>query len=109
MSTTETTWKKTDRPARYHAGDDGIELGDRVEYRGWFRRRQGVVSYVPGISAPHPEMEHGGLCWVGVAYDDGTFTGILVDPATGRTRKGLVLIRRGDGDEVPPLPEDDEW
>jgi hypothetical protein len=74
-----------------------------------FRKRLGVVNYVPGISAVHPEMEHGGLYWVGITFDNGTFTGVLVDPDMGCTLKKLILLSRGEGDAIPPLPNDSEW
>jgi len=109
MATLETAWRKTDGPARYHGGDVAVELGDRIEYRGIFRKRRGVVNYVPGISAAHPEMEHGGLHWAGIAFDNGTFTGVLVDPDTGCTLKRLILLSRGERSAIPPLPQDEEW
>lgn len=109
MATIETAWRKTDGPAHYHGAEVAVELGDRVEYRGVFRKRRGVVNYVPGISAVHPEMEHGGLHWVGISYDNGIFTGVLVDPDTGCTLERLVFLSRGEGDAIPPLPEDSEW
>ena len=109
MATFETAWRKTDGPACYHGTKLAIELGDQIEYRGLFRKRRGVVNYVPGISPVHPEMEHDAMYWVGVAFDNGTFTGVLVDPDTGCVRKQLVFLRRGEGASIPPLPEDDEW
>ena len=109
MATIETAWRKTDGAACYYAGKVAIELGDRVECRGLFRTRRGCVNYVPGISAVHPEMEHGGLYWVGVSFDNGTFSGILIDPDTGCAQKKLRFVERGKPGNVPPLPADGEW
>ena len=109
MATIRTAWRKTDGPACYHEAKVAIKLGDRIEYRGIFRKRRGVVNYVPGISAVHPEMEHGGLHRVGIAFDNGTFSGVLVDPDTGSTLKKLFILNRGDASAIPPLPEDEEW
>lgn len=109
MATIETAWRKTDGPAHYHGGEVVIALGDRVELRGWLRKRRGAVTYFPGVSVVHAEMEHGGLYWVGIAVDNGTFTGILIDPDTGCTLEKLVFLERGTVDSLPPLPADDEW
>jgi hypothetical protein len=50
-------------------------------------------------------MEHNALHWVGIALDNGTFTGVLVDPETGCTLKQLVFVGRGSMDGVAPVPE----
>ena len=104
MATVETAWKKTDGPVRYHDGQTEVRPGDRIEIRGWFRTRPGVVNYVPGISPVHGEMEHNALYWVGVAFDRGGFTGILVDPDTGCTLKTIVFKARGAAEGATPLP-----
>ena len=105
MATVETAWKKTDGPVRYFDSEREVHLGDRVLLRGWFRRREASVNYVPGISEYHSEMEHNHLFWVGLAFDAGTFTGILVDPDTGCTLKNLVFLERGPIDRVDAVPE----
>jgi hypothetical protein len=105
LATLETAWKKSDGPVRYFESNIEIELGDRVELRGWFRRRSATVNYVPGISECHPEMEHNALYWVGLAFDNGTFSGAIVDPDTGCTRKRLVFLGRGSINSVEPIPE----
>ncbi|MBL8470282.1 MAG: hypothetical protein JNM98_00660 [Rhodocyclaceae bacterium] len=104
MATIHTAWKKTDGPVRYHGGQPDTRLGDRVEIRGWFRKRRGIVNYVPGISPPHGEMEHNLLYWVGVSFERGDFTGILVDPDTGCVLKKVVFLERGAADAAKPLP-----
>ena len=104
MATAETAWKKSDGPVRYHGGEVTTELGDRVELRGFFRRRRGAVNYVPGISPVHEEMEHNALYWVGVALDDGTVTGVLVDPDSGRILKKVVFLERGAPEAAAALP-----
>ena len=82
-----------------------VELGDRVEVRGLLRRRRGSVNYVPGVSTPHDEMEFDGLYWVGVALDDGTFRGEVVDPDTGCLPKKLAFLQRGSSDSLAPVPQ----
>ena len=105
MAAVETAWKKSDGPVRYFGGEVTAQIGDRIELRGRFRKRRGILNYVPGISVPHPEMEHHALHWVGIALDNGTFTGVLVDPETGWTRKLLVFVGRGSMDGVASVPE----
>ena len=105
MATLETAWKKSDGVVRYFESDTAVELGDRVMLRGWFRKHNATVNYVPGISEYHPEMEHNALCWVGVALDNGTFTGEIVDPDTGCTRMHVVFFDRGSMKSVEPVPE----
>ena len=104
MACIYTAWKKTDAPVRYQGGQVVVQLGDRVELHGLFRKRRGVVNYVPGISQPHGEMEHDGLHWVGVSFLDGTFTGTVVDPDTGCLRKKVAFVERGPADAATPLP-----
>ena len=104
MASIYTAWKKTDGPAKYYGGETEIHLGDRVQVRELFRKREGIVNYVPGISPTHGEMEHDGLYWVGVAYPGGAFTGILVDPDTGCTLKKMIFLDRGAADIATPLP-----
>ena len=104
MATAETAWKKSDGPVRYFGGAPAIELGDRVRLRVFLRKRTGSVNYVPGLSPAHEEMEHDFLYWIGIALDDGTFTGAIVDPDTGCTRKGVVFLERGSMGDVMPIP-----
>ena len=104
MATIHTAWKKTDGPVRYHGGQPEMRLGDRVEVRGLFRKRRGIVNYVPGISPPHGEMEHNALYWVGISFERGDFTGVIVDPDTGCTKKKMVFLERGAAEAATPLP-----
>lgn len=105
MATFETAWKKSDGPVLYHGGERTVELGDRIRLRGLIRRRLGRINYVPGISEPHAEMEHNALYWVGIAFDNGTFTGIVVDPDTGWLLPRVEFLERGSPEEANPLPE----
>lgn len=44
-----------------------------------------------------------------IAIDRGTFTGVPVDPDTGRTLARLIFPSRGEKEAIPALPEEDEW
>jgi len=105
MVTAEEAWKKTDGSVRYHESETIVELGDYVKVKGWFRTKKGRVNYVPGKSEYHAEMEHNSLYWVGVAFDNGTETGILVDPETGCVLKSLAFLDRGSSEGVRLLAD----
>jgi len=99
---------------RYFDQEVEIKEGDLVSYRSslfFWKWKKGVVTYVPGISKPHPEMEHHGLTWVGVAGKDGTFRGIYVEPEGSYTLKTLRFIARGSiaGHVTPDQIKEDEW
>lgn len=94
---------------RYSDGETPVLIGDRVEVRGlvlFFRKKIGRVIYVPGISRLHPEMEHHGLTWVGVDFDDGTFTATYVDPKTHCLQNIVTFLGRGAADVRTLSPED---
>ena len=99
---------------RYAGGDTDVLLGDHVLYRSmlfWWRWKPGRVSYVPGASPFHPQMEHHGLQWVGVSGDDGPFRGILIEPNDGHIQPTVRFQRRSDGSGflVPHDIPENEW
>ena len=82
---------------KYFDSEIEVKEGDHVLYKGILIRwkwKPGRISYVPGVSKYHPEMEHNRLCWVGVSGDDGTFRGILVDPETYQIQKTIKYVER---------------
>jgi hypothetical protein len=83
----------------YADGSTPVQPGDFVEHRSWlslWRVRRSRVSYVPGISPPNQEMEYGGLSWVGLSGEDGTFRGVLVDPGSGQIKGSIRFLARTD-------------
>lgn len=91
-----------------------VQLGDHVSYRSqllWWRWKNGRVSYLPGVSKRHAEMEHNGLAWVGVSGIDGTFRGILVEPGTGSLQPSVRFSARSDGSSYlsPHEIPEHEW
>jgi len=95
---------KTDSSGAVFYGDGATQVlpGDHVEMRVWahlFTKESGVVTYVPGISKLHREMEHGGLAWAGIRLGDGTVVGSVVDPNTRRLKKGIKFVCRGEPTE----------
>lgn len=81
-------------PVTYHDGKTAVLLGDHVEMRFFFRRTQGRITYVPGLSKPHSEMEFGGLTWVGINLERGWVIKEVVDPESGKLKKGIKFLGR---------------
>lgn len=75
----------------YGDGVTPVLPGDRVSVRFMLRRRAGEVLNVP--SRPDPDD---GLLWVGVSLPDGWAIDVPVDPATGRLKKSIRLLGRGE-------------
>jgi hypothetical protein len=98
----------------YFEGDTDVQVGDHVTYRSqlfWWRWKPGRISYVPGVSALHAQMEHNGLQWVGVSGIDGTFRGVLVEPGKGHIQRGVRFQARSDGTKFlsPHEIPETEW
>jgi len=96
------------RPVHYHGGDVAVRLGDEVSARSIIFRKEGRVVYVPGVSKKNRSMEHGGLCWVGIKFSDGTLTGTIVDPDTFQLKKGVRFIKRSS-ETVDGLGPDEDF
>ena len=99
----------------YFGTTTAVELGDSVEFksalfwRGW---RPGRVTYLPGVSKPHPQIEDGdGLLWLGVAGQDGTFRGIYIDHETSTVSKSVRFVDRStpDGWVTPEDIGPEDW
>jgi hypothetical protein len=98
----------------YFDRETEVKEGDLVSYKStllFWKWKNGVVTYVPGKSKPHPQMEHHGLKWVGVAGKDGTFRGIYVEPEGSYALNTLLFIARGciDGHVTPDQIKENEW
>ena len=99
---------------RYFESDTDVQLADHVLYRSallWWRWKPGRISYVPGVSEVHPQMEHNGLQWVGVSGTDGTFRGILVEPGASYIQRSVKFQTRSDGSRflTPSEIPEGEW
>ena len=90
----------------YHGGELEVRLGDLVETRVLlFWRCEGRVVYVPGVSPRHPEMDFGGLTYVGIRTKDSGMIGITVLPTTSTIKKSVKFVSRdpdGEFEEVNP-------
>lgn len=81
-----------------------VALGDRVELRVWFRRRRGVVIYVPGVSPLNPNIDYDGIRSVGIQIDEGPFVATPVDPDQSVLFPRISFLARGEPPEkvLPP-------
>lgn len=77
----------------YHDGQTAVRLGDEVTARSFFVRRPGRVVYVPGLSKRNRDMEHHGLCWVGITLSNGALVATVVDPDTSRLKKSVRFVK----------------
>ena len=78
----------------YFGGKIEVKLGDEVSARDILFRRNGRIVYVPGVSNKNRNMEHGGLSWVGIKFERGTFGGSVVDPGTSQLKKSVRFLQR---------------
>lgn len=95
------------RVVTYHDRTTPVQLGDHVLTRVWFRKRQGRVVYVPGVSAFNPNLEYNGLSWVGIRLADGSFVSTVVDPDGAFLVHKEALVRR-DPHGCPVLGADED-
>ena len=91
----------------YHDRRTAVRLGDRVRTRIWFRKHQGTVVYLPGVSMKNPTMERDGLRWVGVRLDEGGFISCVIDPKGAFLRNRLDVVGHLEGgyEELAPSQE----
>lgn len=94
------------KQVKYYQTDTPVQLGDVVQIRIFFARRQGVVTYVPGISKKRSTLEYNGLTWVAIQEDRGSHLATVVDPDTGFLKKKVIFVRRGPQKD---LPEEDPF
>jgi hypothetical protein len=78
----------------YADGGTQVMLGDHVSARDLVFRKEGRIVYVPGLSRRNREFEHGGLCWVGIRFEGGAITGVIVDPDSNRLKRGVRFLSR---------------
>jgi hypothetical protein len=80
-------------PVTYFDRITEVKLGDVVDRKGIFSKRRGKITYIPGVSPKHREMEYGELRFVGIKIENG-FIATLVDPEHGHLKKSIVFIAR---------------
>jgi hypothetical protein len=83
-----------------------VKLGDVVEKRIFFRKRQGRVVYLPGVSQLNKEMNYNGLEYVGVKIEGGPMVATLVDPEGHFLQSKIRFVKRDVSAVREVQPED---
>ena len=82
---------------RYAGTNEEVRLGDRVRIRRWLRRPiVGTVTYIPGVSRVHHELEGEGEREWAIQLDDGRIMSWLFLPERLQPKPGIELVARGD-------------
>jgi hypothetical protein len=105
----------TDHQARQRLYYQGTEIpvivGDRVVVKSLFgRKRNGVVTYVPGQSKVHSEMEGPGFAQWAITLDDEAGTTLVWTYAPDQLQpaRRILFVSRGEAPENA-LPAPDEF
>ena len=91
----------------YADGVTPVRIGDFVGTRIFFRKTQGRVAYVPGLSDVNPEMEFNGLTYVGIRPKDQGMLGVTVIPDQQTIKKSKKFIARGSEDGFEQVKPDE--
>ncbi|HEX7708964.1 MAG TPA: hypothetical protein VF701_21085 [Thermoanaerobaculia bacterium] len=92
----------------YHGTSDEVRLGDRVRLTRLIRKPvYGTVTYMPGVSPRHREMEWPEFSRWAIELDDGTVMSWPYVPEELQPSKRLQLVRRGDPDYEGLKPADE--
>lgn len=95
-----------DSKFKYYGTSTQVELGDRVEVRGWFGvKYRGFVSYIPGISPKRREFEYEDVRQWAITSEDGTTYPILFDPERFPPPKQIRFIERTSNKQALPNHE----
>ena len=90
----------------YFGTSDDVRLGDRVRVRAFlFLKLEGVVCYIPGVSARHEDMEYAGLRCVGIQLQRGEVRKLHWARGETSLGKGVSLLVRGQ--PYKPLDPDE--
>lgn len=92
----------------YHGTANEVRLGDRVLMKRLFRKAMpGTVTYIPGISAPHPEMEWPEFSRWAIELDDGTVMSWPYLPDELQPSSRITLLARGSANYKGLQPGDE--
>lgn len=75
----------------YHDGS-AIGLGDEVEFTSFFRRKNGTVTYITGISPLDHKIETPGIPSIEIKLPNGDTYGITASQKVGRLRKSINRV-----------------
>lgn len=93
---------------KYFTGEI-IQFGDIVEEKGFLfiKPKRGYVSYIPGISKSHPEMENE----IGISYINGQFSSFFSNPENKVLRKNIRFAERSNSKDfiTPDMIAPKDW
>jgi hypothetical protein len=90
----------------YFGTNVAVALGDLIEVKRWFRKPlRGRVSYLPGVSRPHPEMKIGDLEHWAIDLDDGSRRAWPYLPEQLQPQRSIKFIARGSDGFVGLTPD----
>lgn len=79
----------------YFGTQDEVRLGDRIRMRAFLvLKLEGVVCYLPGVSAKHRDMEYEGLRHVGVELRSGEVRQLHWPAGRSELPRGITLLER---------------
>lgn len=80
----------------YSDGFTPVLLGDQIQSRFLFLRREGKGVCVPGISIRNRNYEHGGLTWVAIRLSNGVGIAEVVGLESFTLHQRIKFIRRAE-------------
>lgn len=94
---------------RYRGTEIEVRLGDHVTIRSFFgRTTSGIVSYLPGESTPHPQMESDDERQWAITLENGKSLILGYFPDEVFAPKRVRFLRRGPV-KIDALPGADEF
>ena len=74
--------RASDSPVPKYATGESMSIGDIIEYKSFFRKKKGEVTYVPGISKKDPNLEFDGISMALFRKENGDQSTLTIDPDT---------------------------
>lgn len=87
----------------FYKSGEPVELGDHVAVYGWFGIKfRGNVSYIPGISPRHRQIDTDDVQRWAITAEDGTVYVMIYDPERSQPSRRYRFLGRGTGPRVAP-------
>lgn len=78
---------------KYSTGEQ-LMLGDKIQYKSFFLKKEATITYVPGISKRDPELESEGIVMSLMKKSNGDSYTLTIDPKTNIPCGSIVLLSR---------------
>jgi hypothetical protein len=87
----------------YANADEEVRLGDVIRVRRFLRRAQlATVSYIPGISPRHPDIEYDDVRQWAYTMEDGRIYLMGYCPERVQPSRRICFVRRGQESSIAP-------